>query len=37
MPYPFENVNTPFDNNKFNFNKIKDAEVRRINLFIYQM
>lgn len=26
-PYPFDNVNTPFDKNKFNFNKIQDAEV----------
>lgn len=26
-PYPFENVNTPFDEKKFNFNKIQDAEV----------
>jgi hypothetical protein len=32
-PYPFENLNTPFDNNKFNFNKIKDEEVRWRNLF----
>jgi hypothetical protein len=28
-------VNTPFDNNKFNFNKIKDAEVRRIKLSLF--
>ncbi|UJR33099.1 hypothetical protein I4U23_020556 [Adineta vaga] len=27
MPYAFENVNTPFDRNKFNFNKIKDGEI----------
>ncbi|CAF1386708.1 unnamed protein product [Adineta steineri] len=26
-PYPFENVNTPFDKNKFNFNKIKNEEI----------
>ncbi|CAF3583760.1 unnamed protein product [Rotaria sp. Silwood1] len=26
-PYPFEHVNTPFDNKKFNFNKIKDEEI----------
>ncbi|CAF0921070.1 unnamed protein product [Adineta ricciae] len=26
-PFPFEHVNTPFDSLKFNFNKIKDAEI----------
>ncbi|CAF4469264.1 unnamed protein product [Rotaria socialis] len=27
VPYLFEHVNIPFDNKKFHFNKIKDAEV----------
>jgi hypothetical protein len=27
-PYPFDQVNTPFDQSKFNFNKIKNEEVR---------
>lgn len=35
-PYPFEYVNTPFDKNKFNFNKIKDEEVNQIKYsFLY--
>ena len=35
MPYPFEHVNTPFDKNKFNFNKIKDEEVITSNINSY--
>ncbi|CAF0939218.1 unnamed protein product [Adineta ricciae] len=27
MPYAFEHVNTPFDSNKFNFNKINEQEI----------
>ncbi|CAF0876325.1 unnamed protein product [Rotaria sordida] len=27
IAYPYEHVNAPFDNNKFNFNKIKDKEI----------
>ncbi len=37
MPYPFEYVNTPFDANKFNFNKIKDEEVHKLNMKLLKL